>query len=49
MTNAMTEFTLVVVVVAFYWQVLITECPREGHLVNNDFKKHFGPRAELVK
>ncbi len=41
LTNAMTEFTPVVVVVDFYWSNLITECPREGHLVNNDFKKHF--------
>ncbi len=44
----MTELTPVVVVVDFYWSVLITECPREGHLVNNDFKNIL-LRAELKK
>ncbi len=52
LTNAMTEFTIVLLVVGFYWPVLITECPREDHLSNksqcNDLERRFA-KAELVQ
>ncbi len=48
LTNPMTEFTPVVVVVDFYWQVTITECLREGHFANNDFKEYFVQGLNLL-